>query len=110
MNNEHSEERGNWIQQLITNNFILCSQKLEKSDYQSIMTNFKNKLIFIERSNENQDSDNYIPCLFYRNPKSSNFLIYFHGNSEHIFQIDFYGLDFRSYLEMNVIIVEYPGY
>ncbi len=110
MNNKHSEERGNWIQQLITNNFIICNQKLEKSDYQSIMTNFKNKLIFIERSNENQDSDNYIPCLFYRNPKSSNFLIYFHGNSEHIFQIDFYGLDFRSYLEMNVIIVEYPGY
>ena len=38
------------------------------------------------------------------------FLIYFHGNGENIFQIEHYDLDFRSYFEMNVILVEYPGY
>ena len=110
MDIDDHEERGNWIQHLITKAIILKPPYFgSKSDYESL-SNFKNKLIFIEREKNNQSADNYIPCLFYRNPKSSNYLIYFHGNSEHIFQIEFYGLDFRSYLDMNVIIVEYPGY
>ena len=104
------EERGNSIQKFITKYIVLRPPYFgSKSDYESL-SNFKNKLIFIEREKNNQSADNYIPCLFYRNPNSSNYLIYFHGNSEHIFQIEFYGLDFRSYLDMNVIIVEYPGY
>ena len=104
------EERGNLLQKLITKYIVLSPPYFgSKSDYESL-SNFKNKLIFIEREKNNQSVDNYIPCLFYRNPKSSNYLIYFHGNSEHIFQIEFYGLDFRSYLDMNVILVEYPGY
>ena len=110
MDIEGHEERGNWLQHLVTKAIILKPPYFgSKSDYESL-SNFKNKLIFIEREKNNQSVDNYIPCLFYRNPKSSNYLIYFHGNSEHIFQIEFYGLDFRSYLDMNVIIVEYPGY
>ena len=55
------------------------------------------------------DND-YIPCLFYRKKESNNFLKYFHGNSENVFQIENYGLDFRSYIEMNVILLLYPGY
>ena len=37
-------------------------------------------------------------------------IIYFHGNTEHNFNIEYNGLDFCSYLDMNVLIVEYPGY
>ena len=107
---EEREERGNFFQQFITNVIILCKPKLTKKDYKNIMSNFNDKLIFIKRNKENKSIENYIPCLFYRRTNSPNFLIYFHGNSENIFQIEHYGLDFRSYLEMNVILVEYPGY
>jgi esterase/lipase len=97
-------EKRSWgLPKWITDLFILNPPKFGYTDYQSI-SNFKNKLIFIP------SRESYIPCLFYRLPKSPNFLIYFHGNSEHIFQIEHYGLDFRSHLEFNVIIVEYPGY
>ena len=109
MINNEFEEKGNWIQHQITKLIILNPPAFGKSDYQSL-SKYKNKLIFIEKNSGIQSADNYIPCLFYRNPKSSNYLIYFHGNSEHIFQIEYYGLDFRSYLDMNIIIVEYPGY
>ena len=74
------------------------------------MANFGEKLIFIKKNTETHSAGDYIPCLFYRNKESHNFLIYFHGNSENVFQIEYIGLDFRSYLEMNVILVEYPGY
>ena len=107
---EEREERGNFFQQFITNVIILCKPKLTKKDYKNIMSNFNDKLIFIKRNKENKSIEDYIPCLFYRRTNSPNYLIYFHGNSENIFQIEHYGLDFRSYLEMNVILVEYPGY
>ena len=110
MINDNHEKKGTKIQQLVTKLIVLNPPYFgTKSDYESI-SKFKNKLIFIEKEKNNQSIDNYIPCLFYRNPNSSNYLIYFHGNSEHIFQIEYYGLDFRSYLDMNVILVEYPGY
>ena len=97
-------EKRSWgLPKWITDLFILSPPKFGYTDYKSI-SNFKNKLIFIP------SGESYIPCLFYRMPKSPNFLIYFHGNSEHIFQIEHYGLDFRSHLGFNVIIVEYPGY
>ena len=109
INNNNLEEKGNWLQHFITKYIILNPPPFEKSDYESLYK-FKEKLIFIEREEGNQSVENYIPCLFYRNPTSSNYLIYFHGNSEHIFKIEHYGLDFRSYLDMNVLLVEYPGY
>ena len=110
MSKDNFEEKGYYLQQLVTKLFILNPPFFgTKSDFESI-AKFKNKLIFIEKEKNNQSKYNYIPCLFYRNPNSSNYLIYFHGNSEHIFQIEYYGLDFRSYLDMNVILVEYPGY
>jgi len=104
------EERGNFIQKFITSQVILCSPSLYKKDFKKIMYDFSDKLIFIKKNNEAKFIDDYIPCLFYRRKESNNFLIYFHGNSENVFQIENYGLDFRSYLEMNVILVEYPGY
>ena len=104
------EERGNFFQQFITNIFVFCGPKFKKEDYTLLTTKFKKKLIFIPKKPNNESADNYIPCLFYRKQNSPNFLIFFHGNSEHIFQIENFGLDFRSILEMNVILVEYPGY
>ena len=103
MNKEDIEQRSCGLPKYITENFILNPPEFKVADYKSL-SNFKNKLIFIP------SGDYYIPCLFYRKPESSYILIYFHGNSEHIFQVEHYGLDFRTHLEMNVIIVEYPGY
>ena len=104
------EERGNIIQRIITDIIVLNNPKLGKNDYRNIIQNFGDKLIFIKKNEENIPVDDYIPCLFYRRKTSPNFLIFFHGNSENIFQIEHYALDLRSYLDMNVILVEYPGY
>ena len=100
------ETRGNFLQKKITDIFIFCSPTF---DYKQIYER-KDRLIFIEKEPNNQEPNNYIPCMFYRNSNSSNFLICFHGNAEDIFTTENYGLDFRSYLNMNVIFVEYPGY
>ena len=108
--NEGQEERGNYIQKIITEKIILRHPSLDKSSFKNIIYDFSDKLIFIKKNDSANSSDDYIPCLFYRKKESKNFLIYFHGNSENVFQIENYGLDFRSYLEMNVILVEYPGY
>ena len=105
-----NEERGNFFKQFITEHLILRPPTLNKKDFKQIMYNYVENLIFIKKFNIANSIDDYIPCLFYRKKESNNFLIYFHGNSENIFQIEYYGLDFRSYLEMNVILVEYPGY
>ena len=107
--NEEQEERGNFLQKFITDKIILRHPSLNKSVYKKIMYDFSDKLIFIKKKDAKTEDD-YIPCLFYRKKESKNFLIYFHGNSENIFQIENYGLDFRSFLNMNVLLVEYPGY
>ena len=104
------EIRGNFLQKAITDLIVLCKPSLDKSSYKDIISNFRDKLIFIPKKEKCISPDDYIPCLFYRKKNSNNFLIYFHGNSENIFQIEYYGLDFRSYLNINVIMVEYPGY
>ena len=107
---QEREQRGNFFQQIITDLVILNNPTLKKKDFKKIMYDFSDRLIFIKKNNEANSDDNYIPCLFYRKKESNNFFIYFHGNSENVFQIENYGLDFRSYLGMNVILVEYPGY
>ena len=78
-------------------------------DYKQI-NDKKDQIIFIEKEADNESPENYIPCMLYRNNNSPNILICFHGNSEDIFTIDTFGLDFRSYLNMSVLFVEYPGY
>ena len=107
---EEVEQGGNIFQKLITDVILFQNPKLDANQYKNISLNFTDKLIFIERNKECKTSDDYIPCLFYKRKTSSNYLIYFHGNSENVFQIENYGLDFRSYLDMNIIMVEYPGY
>ena len=105
------EERGNLIQKIITNTIILCCpSQIGKKDYKKYFLDFEDKLIYIKKKDNANSFDDYIPCLFYRKKESNKFLIYFHGNSENIFQIEHYGLDFRYYLDMNIILVEYPGY
>ena len=107
---EEPEERGNILQKLITDKIILCHPPLNKTLYKKIMYDFSDQLIFIKYNKDANTDNDYIPCLFYRKKESRNFLIYFHGNSENIFEIENYGLDFRSYLKMNILLVEYPGY
>ena len=40
----------------------------------------------------------------------SKFLIYFHGNSEEMFQIENFSLDFHFYSGVNIHMLEYLGY
>ena len=47
MTNNQYEEKGNWLQQLVTKLIVLNPPNFEKSDYKSI-PKFKNKLIFVE--------------------------------------------------------------
>ena len=41
---------------------------------------------------------------------SPNFLIYFHGNAEHIFGNELFGFHFAREFHINIIFVEYKGY
>ena len=106
MENGIFEIRGNFIQRKVSDLFIFYKPKF---DYKQIYGK-KDQLIFIEKEENVQSPKNYIPCMFYRNINSQNFLICFHGNSEDIFTTENFGLDFRSYFNMNVLFVEYPGY
>ena len=74
-------------------------------------------LIFIKSKspeiNSSKAIESYIPCLFLlaiTKRISRNFLIYFHGNAEDIFGARDMGEKLRLNLNMNVLIVEYPGY
>ena len=75
----------------------------------SIISLFKDELIFIPKF---KDKVEYIPCLFLRDPKNdtNNFIIMFHGNAEDIFGAKEMGDSLCYKFQMNVIIVEYPGY
>lgn len=106
MKNLNFEIRGNFLQKKITEHFIFYKPKF---DYKEVYAK-KEQIIFIPKEVNNSSPNNYIPCMFYKNNNSKNVLICFHGNSEDIFTIDTFGLDFRSYLNMNVLFVEYPGY
>ena len=72
---------------------------------------FKNELIFVPSNNPKNKY--YIPCLFLSNEKSrtsKNFIIFFHGNAEDIFLASSMATPLLEELNMNIIIVEYPGY
>ena len=106
MKTENYEKRGNFFQKKITNIVIFCPPKFK---YKQLYGKH-DQIIYIEKEGNNSSPENYIPCMLYRNYKSKNIMICFHGNSEDIFSTEKYGLDFRSYLNMNVLFVEYPGY
>ena len=110
MKTENYEKRGNFFQKKITDIFIFCQPKF---NYKQLYGKH-DQIIYIEKESNNESNnsspENYITCMFYSNYKSKNIMICFHGNSEDIFSTEKYGLDFRSYLNMNVLFVEYPGY
>ena len=106
-NKEDNEKEGNIIQKAITSLFIFYNPKF--SDYKQV-DDKKDQLVFIQKEENDISEKNYIPCMLYRNEDSSNFLICFHGNSEDIFTTEAIALNFRSYLKMNVLFVEYPRY
>lgn len=98
----------NSIRTAITNNFVFNNPEF---DYKK--TNINSKSIIYIKKNKEIDNmiENYIPCLFIQErEQSSKFLIFFHGNSEDIFLSELIGQLFAEKLQMNVIIVEYPGY
>ena len=73
----------------------------------SKLNSYKKQIIYIQKKNE----ENYIPCLFVIEYNCcSNFLLYFHGNAEDIFSCELLGFHIARELQMNIIIVEYPGY
>lgn len=99
----------NTIRTWLTNNFVFNNPVF---DYKKTNLNSKS-IIFIKKKkdNINDNNDHYIPCLFIQErEQSSKFLIFFHGNSEDIFISELIGQYFSEKLQVNVIIVEYPGY
>ena len=90
------------MKQYVTETFVLNPPKFELSQ----IDKYKNEIIYIEK-----DRNNYIPCLFIQDLEQCNkFLIIFHGNNEHMFGLEMVAGIIREYLNMNVIVVEYPGY
>ncbi len=67
-----------------------------------------------ELLNEDEIEDNpcnYIPILLLANKKAfNNFCIFFHCNAEDIFLARDFGEKLKESLQMNIILVEYPGY
>lgn len=76
--------------------------------------NYKEEIIFIPKpiKNPNEPSQ-YIPAIFLKtHPKIpvKNYIIFFHGNAEDIFGARNMAERVLNKLNMNIIIVEYPGY
>ena len=96
------EKRGGTLKQYITETFVLNPPKCNYLNIDS----YGNELIYIYK-----DQFNAIPCLFIQDTNQcSKFLICFHGNNEDILESEMFAIFFRDYLNMNIIVVEYPGY
>lgn len=90
------------MQKYITDTFVLNPPKFNFSK----LDDFKNEVIYIKKNEQE-----YIPCLFIQDINRCNkFLILFHGNNEHIFELEETVGFIREELKMNIIVVEYPGY
>lgn len=94
------------LKKYVTKNFIFNDPEFDLNN----IYKYKKQLIFIDKGIDQNDKDNYIPCLFFPLKETRDFLLYFHGNSEDIFQSELIGSYLKSYLNMNVILIEYPGY
>jgi esterase/lipase len=82
-----------------------------------LLDEFYEELIFIPKNkNEliNDDKDiSYIPCLCLlsgNRKMNKNFCLHFHGNAEDILVARDIANNIRESINMNMIIVEYPGY
>jgi fermentation-respiration switch protein FrsA (DUF1100 family) len=74
-----------------------------------LVEQLSDELIYIPTKNLKE----YIPCLFLSNRISrlhKNFVIFFHGNAENIFLSRQMAHGLLDKLNMNIIIVEFPGY
>lgn len=68
-------------------------------NYKNINFNIKT-IIFINKEKNIKKIENYIPCLFIQEyDQSSNFLIFFHGNSEDILISELFGQYLSEYLK-----------
>jgi hypothetical protein len=79
-------------------------------DYHMIKI-YNDELIYIPSNDEKENY--YIPCLFLKNKisqNSKNFVIFFHGNAEDIFLSREMASGLLEKINMNIIVVEYPGY
>ena len=91
----------------ISSNYFFSSPKFDFSKANS----YKKELIYIKKPRTDGTKEEYIPCLFIMEyDLSPNFLIYFHGNAEHIFMNELFGFHFAREFKINVIMVEYKGY
>ena len=89
------------------NGIIFPSPSFDKSK----ILGFKDEIIFIPR--QKNDKKAYIPVLFLKAQSKipiKNYVIFFHGNAEDIFGARLMAERLQSKLNMNVLIVEYPGY
>lgn len=91
----------------ISSNIFFSPPKFDFSKVNS----YSKELIYIKKPINGEKREEYIPCLFIMEyDLSPNFLIYFHGNSEHIFNNELFGFHFARELNINIIMVEYKGY
>ena len=91
----------------ITNYFIYKSPNFDFNKFSS----YKKEIIYIKKPLKDDKKEEYIPCLFIIEYNlSPNFLIYFHGNSEHIFSNELFGFHLAKEFHINLILVEYKGY
>ncbi len=91
----------------ISSNHFFSSPKFDFSKANS----YKKEIIYIKKPKREGTNEEYIPCLFIMEyDLSPNFLIYFHGNAEHIFMNELFGFHFAREFKINVIMVEYKGY
>ena len=89
------------------NNFVFPTPSF---DYQMIKI-YDDELIYIPSNDQKENY--YIPCLFLKNKisqNSKNFIIFFHGNAEDIFLSRAMASGLLEKINMNIIVVEYPGY
>lgn len=91
----------------ISSHYIFSSPNFDFSKASS----YNKELIYIKKPQKDRNKEEYIPCLFIMEyDLSPNFLIYFHGNGEHIFMNELFGFHFAREFKINVIMVEYKGY
>ena len=66
--------------------------------------------ILTERKKPQSNEVEKIPCYFQKNEKSTNILIIFHGNGSDIFNLTYYIKEISEKNNINILLVEYPGY
>ena len=83
-------------------------KRIDKKKSPLIKTKYK-----IDNPSGKEKEKYHIPCLLLTNEISKfskNFVIFFHGNAEDMFLSRIMALSLLQTLNMNIVIVEYPGY